>query len=86
MPVANLDLAVDQAAEIQHIVVREELHITRIRRRGDQMRVQVVKPVRQQSDAETCRRRRDATELGDSAANASISLQNRGAAPLSAIP
>src|SRR5579871_6771280 len=60
----GLELAVDQAAEIEHLVVGEELDELRVRRRGDKMDVQVVEPVRTDVDAVARRGRSDAAELG----------------------
>ena len=75
-----LELAVDQPAEVEHLIVGEELDIARIRRRRHQRRVQVVEPVRAHRDAVARRGRRDAPPLGDAAAHGGVGLQDLGAA------
>jgi hypothetical protein len=41
-----LELAVDQAPEVEHLIVDEELDVARVRRGGHERRVHVVEPVR----------------------------------------
>ena len=81
-PVAVLQLAVDQAAEVEHLVVPEEFDIARVGRGRHQRRMHVVEPVRAHDDAAAGRRGRDAAPLGDAAADQRVGLQD-AAAPLS---
>ncbi len=73
-------LAVDQLAEVQHLVVPEEFDIARVGRGRDQRRMHVVKPVRAHHHAVAGRRGRDALPFGDAAADRRVRLQDAGRA------
>ena len=75
-----LELAIEQAPEVEHLVVGEELDVARVRRRRDERRVQVVEPVRAHGHAAAVGVGGDAAPLGDAAAHRGIGLQDLGAA------
>ena len=78
MPTLVLQLGIDQPAEIEHLIVDEEFNIARVRRRRDQVRVQIVKPVRAHGDPVTRRGRGNAPPFRDAAADQGVGLKNFG--------
>ena len=73
-----LKLGVDQAPEIEHLIVDEEFYIARVRCRCDQVRVQIVKPVGAHRHPVTRGGRGNAPPLRDAAANQGVGLKNFG--------
>ncbi len=76
-PALGLELAVDEVAEIEHLIVGEELDEIGVRRAGDQMDVEIVEPVGGDGNAEAGRLRGDAAEVCDCSTEVGVGLQYR---------
>jgi hypothetical protein len=71
-------LAVDQPAEVEHLIVREVLDEGCIRQRRGQVDVKVVEPMRTDRNSEAGGHRGDTPKLGDAATNRRVRLQDSG--------